>query len=243
MKDFSVVILQMQGVIQVTAVSFCDGGQWKPYDPTCFANQPLSQQITEEVVIDPTGRQLPKGTRMHAAHVKERFAFLSPCSVSTQLGLRLTSSYPTLKERNTLLYFFSRTALIPPCSLSPRASVSLLHHDIKAKVKASVSVAAIKFQALENTSKTPNAGFFFFKRGTTEVECKSAGKSGGGRWEDPDGNATVAPRQSVNRWMNGSLSGVLERIERGSRKPATTIRQRKHSGPFCILMERRWFSY
>lgn len=53
----SFVVLQMQGVIQVTAVSFCDGGQWKLYDPTCFANQPTSQQITEEVVIDPTGRQ------------------------------------------------------------------------------------------------------------------------------------------------------------------------------------------
>lgn len=43
--------------------------------------------------------------------------------------------------------------------------------------------------------------------------------------------------------MNGSLSGVLEQIERGSRKPATRIRQRKHSGPFCILTDRRWFSY
>lgn len=53
----SFVVLQMQGVIQVTAASFCDGGQWKLYDPTCFANQPTSQQITEEVVIDPTGRQ------------------------------------------------------------------------------------------------------------------------------------------------------------------------------------------
>lgn len=67
----------------------------------------------------PVGCQ--RGMRMHAAHVKERFAFPSLCSVSTLLRLRLTSSYPTLKERiySALALFF-----LPHRSPSPLFAVS-----------------------------------------------------------------------------------------------------------------------
>lgn len=166
-------------MIQGTAVSFCDGGQWRLYDPTCFAYQPTSQQITEKVVIDPTRRQrlrAAKGVRGCMLLMKESFAFPSPCDVSTLLGPRLTSSYPTLKERiySTLALCFlphsSSSPLIAVSSLPPTTCLCilpwlyLLYHDIKAKVKASVCVTAIKFQALKKHVQNTECVFFLQTR-------------------------------------------------------------------------------
>lgn len=51
--------------------------------------------------------------------------------------------------------------------------------------------------------------------------------------------AAVALRQSVRPWMNGSLSGVWERMGRGSCMPATGIHQREHGREVSQLSTQR----